>query len=74
MQAEIEEEKRRKRQQGILVEDQDSSMDVEDAKNLIPVTLQSLLNSSKWGGNQDADTSDSFQIKILKGTMIYTYK
>ena len=70
VQAEIEEEKRRKRQQGVLVEDHDSSMDVDDAKNLIPLTLQSLLNSRKWGGKQDADTSDSLQIKILKGTDI----
>ena len=71
VQAEIEEEKQRKRQQGVLVEDPDSSMDVHESKNLIPVTLQSLLNSSKLGSKQDADTSDSLQIKILKGTIIH---
>ena len=32
MQAEIEEEKLRKRQQGVLVEEHGSSMDVDDAK------------------------------------------
>ena len=70
VQTEIEEEKRRKRQQGILVEDQDSSIDVEDGKALIPATLQSFLESNKGGSRQDAVRLESLQMKILKGIFL----
>ena len=72
VQAEIDEEKRKKRQQGVLVEEHGSSLDADDAKNLIPVTLQNLLNSSKWVKKEGVDTSETLQMKILKGTFIHT--
>ena len=63
----MEEEKRRKRNQGVLVEEHGESLDVDNAKNLIPVTLQSLLNSSHWVKKDGLNTSETLQMKILKG-------
>ena len=67
VQAELEEEKRRKRNQGVLVEEHGESLDVEDTKTLIPVSLQNLLNSSRWVKKDGIDTSETLQTKILKG-------
>ena len=67
VQAELEEEKRRKRNQGVLVEEHGESLDVDDTKILVPVSLQNLLNSSRWVKKDGIDTSETLQTKILKG-------
>ena len=67
VQAELEEEKRRKRNQGVLVEEHGESLDVDETKILIPVSLQNLLNSSRWVKKDGVDTSETLQTKILKG-------
>ena len=72
--AEIEDEKLRKRQQGVLVEEHGTSMDVNEAKTLIPVTLQSLLHYSKWVKKEGMDTSETLYMKILKGIFIVCHK
>ena len=74
VQAEIEEEKLRKRQQGVLVEEHGSSNDVDDATTLIPVTLKSLLNYSKWVRKEGMDTSETLYMKILKGIFLICLK
>ena len=67
VQAELDDEKRRKRQQGVLVEEQGTSLDMDESRTLVPLTLRSLLNSSKWVKKEGLDTPESLEMKILKG-------
>ena len=57
----------------MLVEEHGSSMDADDAKNVVPVTLQSLLDSSKWVRKEGIDTAESLQMKILKGNITISF-
>jgi hypothetical protein len=50
-----------------VFEGQGTSLDIDEDRTLVPVTLRSLLSSSKWVKKEGLDTSESLEMKILKG-------